>query len=39
MLLIGGHHDDDDEEEVIEMNEVPQNYFGREEDFKAFKLE
>lgn len=38
MLMAGAHHDDE-EEELIETNEVPMNYLGREETFKMRKLE
>ena len=31
--MAGAHHDDEDEE-LIETNEVPMNYLGREETFK-----
>ena len=32
--MAGAHHDDEEEEDPVEINEVPMNYLGREDNFK-----
>jgi hypothetical protein len=34
MLMAGKHHDDEEEEELVDTNEIPMNYLGREDNFK-----